>query len=72
MKKRNENCFLRYWPWLLPVGLAVAVVGRLLGYYQVLPDFWMGFAEGCGAFLALLGAAFLITRIVNRRKEKSK
>lgn len=65
------NCFLRYWPWLLPVGAIVAAVGWILGRADLVPDFWMGYLEGCGAFLALTGAAFLITRLAARRRKKN-
>ena len=68
--KNRENCFLKYWPWLLPVGIVLAAAGWILGRMDVLPDFWMGYLEGCGAFLALTGAAFLITRITVRRKKQ--
>jgi len=35
----------------------------------MLPDFWMGFLEGSGCLLALLGAAMLIVSFAEKRKK---
>ena len=43
--------------------------GRLLGTFGMLPDFWMGFLEGSGCLLALLGAAMLIVSFAEKRKK---
>ena len=70
MKMKNrENAFLKYWPWLLPAGAVSAAAGRLLGTFGMLPDFWMGFLEGSGCLLALLGAAMLIVSFAEKRKK---
>ena len=67
--KNRENAFLKYWPWLLPAGAVIAAAGRLLGTFGRLPDFWMGFLEGSGCLLALLGAAMLIVSFAEKRKK---
>lgn len=66
--KPKDSVFLRYWPWLLPIGIAVAAAGAILGGTGVLTDYWSGFALGCGGFLAIIGLGMLIARIYRHRK----
>lgn len=62
------NAFLTYWPWLLPIGVVIAVAGLLVGRAGILTDYWAGFSLGMGAFLALMGLGMLLARIHRSRK----
>ncbi len=66
--KRKGNAFLTFWPWLLPIGMAVAAVGLILGGMGKLSDYWSGFLLGMGAFLALVGFGMLLARLYHCRK----
>lgn len=66
--KPKYNCFLTYWPWLLPIGIVIAVAGLVLGSAGILSDYWSGFALGLGSFLALTGLGMLIARLYKNRK----
>lgn len=70
MKKPEYNAFLTYWPWLLPIGLALGTAGLVLQHFGVLSDYWSGFLLGCGSFLALVGAGMLIARLARKNAQK--
>lgn len=66
--KPRDSVFLRVWPWALPIGLVIMTAGKLLDAVGALTDYWSGFFLGCGAFLAIIGAAMLIARICRHKK----
>lgn len=66
--KREYNCFLTYWPWLLPIGIVLGAAGLLLGRAGLLTDYWSGFLLGMGAFLAIMGLGMLLARIYKSRR----
>lgn len=68
--KPKYNCFLTYWPWLLPIGIVMGALGLILGNLGVLPDYWSGFLLGLGSVLALTGLGMLIARIHRKRSQK--
>ena len=66
--KPEDSSFLRYWPWLLPIGIVIGAAGLALGALGVLTDYWSGFALGSGGFLAVVGLGMLIARQWKHRK----
>lgn len=66
--KPKYNIFLTYWPWLLPIGIVIAVVGLALGAAGGLTEYWAGFCVGAGGFLAVMGLGMLVARIYHKRR----
>lgn len=68
--KPKYNAFLTYWPWLLPIGIVLAVGGLLVGRAGVISEYWAGFALGFGIVLAFAGAGMLIARLYHQKRQK--